>query len=40
MSNRKTLQAPGKVVGPRNTRRPQQDVRGFWDWLFGGYYDG
>lgn len=39
MSTRKVLQAPALPRGPRNIRRPQaQSARGFWEWLWGGYY--
>lgn len=36
MSNRKVMQAPKQA----RTVRPSQTVRGFWDWLIGGYYRG
>lgn len=39
MSNRKIMQAPEAGFGDR--RRPaQKPARGFWEWLFGGYYRG
>ena len=40
MSNRKALQTPELRFGDRRRRAAQQPNRGFWEWLFGGYYRG
>ena len=40
MSNRKVLQTPEHRFGERRRLPAQKPNRGFWEWLFGGYYRG
>lgn len=38
MSNRKVMKAPDVRRGVPVSRRANPQVRGFWDWLIGGYW--
>ena len=40
MSNRKALQTPEYRFGEPRRLTAQKPIRGFWEWVFGGYYRG
>lgn len=40
MSSRKVMQAPETRREGPTSRRTNLQVRGFWEWLIGGYWRG
>ena len=41
MSNRKALQTPEhRFFGEPRRLTAHKPIRGFWEWVFGGYYRG